>query len=124
MPKALRLSPGCLLDEESIKAGPNSNRQTYLARRPLNAGEELTISYVDFDIPRDARREHLRDAYGFWCNCPKCKREASKATHASHETATTENGITEIEDTPDQEVNPANEPNDGVNGVTEADVTS
>lgn len=46
-----------------------------IARRTINPGEDLTISYVDFNRPRDVRRQALRDGYGFWCECPKCVRE-------------------------------------------------
>lgn len=46
-----------------------------LARKTIHPGDELTVSYVDFNLPRRARRQALRDGYGFWCVCSKCLRE-------------------------------------------------
>ncbi len=36
-------------------------------------GEEITISY-DRGSPSDSRRTHLKDAFGFDCNCSVCSR--------------------------------------------------
>jgi hypothetical protein len=61
-----------------------------LARGPIPAGSELTISYVDMKLPRAIRRQALRDGYGFWCECVRCekeKREEEKAQHAKEEQA-------------------------------------
>ena len=41
------------------------------AIRYINAGEEITISY-DKGGPSDPRRMHLKDAFGFDCNCGVC----------------------------------------------------
>lgn len=46
-----------------------------LARKTIHPGDELMVSYVDFNLPRRARRQALRDGYGFWCVCTRCKRE-------------------------------------------------
>ncbi|GAX76364.1 hypothetical protein CEUSTIGMA_g3810.t1 [Chlamydomonas eustigma] len=35
-------------------------------------GEELFASYIDPVIPRETRRQHLFDRYGFWCKCSAC----------------------------------------------------
>lgn len=40
-------------------------------------GDELTIAYVDVNLPRGARQKHLRACYHFDCACPRCVREAS-----------------------------------------------
>jgi hypothetical protein len=45
-----------------------------VALRDIEEGEELCISYIDADIPYEARREALAN-YGFSCNCIKCERE-------------------------------------------------
>lgn len=52
-----------------------THKLTMLARRTVHPGDELTVSYVDFNLPRRARRQALRDGYGFWCVCAKCQRE-------------------------------------------------
>ena len=36
-------------------------------------GEELTIPYLDTSLGTAARRRHLLEAYGFYCNCMRCK---------------------------------------------------
>ncbi|KAH6854556.1 hypothetical protein B0I37DRAFT_301608, partial [Chaetomium sp. MPI-CAGE-AT-0009] len=40
--------------------------------RPIQEGEEITISYIDNTLPKSARREALR-LYHFECDCPRCK---------------------------------------------------
>ena len=45
------------------------------ARRPLRAGEELTIMYVDPKLPRSERRRRLASNYFFHCSCGRCERE-------------------------------------------------
>ena len=42
------------------------------AIRGIEAGEELTHSYVDLCQPTAARREILRARYGFECGCSRC----------------------------------------------------
>lgn len=59
-----------------IQAGDKvSNKLTILARHGIQPGEELTISYVNMKMPRDERRQALREGYGFWCACDRCVRE-------------------------------------------------
>ncbi|KAK3902721.1 hypothetical protein C8A05DRAFT_43902 [Staphylotrichum tortipilum] len=42
------------------------------AARPIEEGEEITISYIDNNLPRAARHEALR-LYHFTCDCLRCK---------------------------------------------------
>ncbi|KIM81176.1 hypothetical protein PILCRDRAFT_503829 [Piloderma croceum F 1598] len=42
------------------------------ARRHIRAGEEITVAYVDPDLPRDERREKLKYMYNFDCECEIC----------------------------------------------------
>ena len=44
----------------------------WLACRPVEKGEEVTVSYVDTLLPVAARQEHLEFAYGFKCDCNRC----------------------------------------------------
>jgi len=44
------------------------------ARRPIAAGEEITISYTDEDGSLEERRRDLLD-YGFRCGCLRCTAE-------------------------------------------------
>jgi flagellar biosynthesis/type III secretory pathway protein FliH len=54
---------------------PPSHKITVIAREPITPGTELTITYVDPSLPRNVRRQALRDGYGFWCECARCERE-------------------------------------------------
>lgn len=42
------------------------------AARPIRAGQELTISYVDLFSPRSERQTILQNIYKFECKCPYC----------------------------------------------------
>uniref|UniRef100_A0A5B7BDL2 Putative histone-lysine N-methyltransferase ATXR2 n=1 Tax=Davidia involucrata TaxID=16924 RepID=A0A5B7BDL2_DAVIN len=44
---------------------------TIIALRPICKGEEVTISYIDEDLPFEERQALLAD-YGFRCRCSKC----------------------------------------------------
>lgn len=50
---------------------------TLVAIRPLVAGEQLFISYIDEDLPLEERQAALED-YGFVCECNKCILDAQK----------------------------------------------
>jgi len=50
-----------------------------VARRPIAAGEELSITYMDSSRPFAERRARLLHGYGFECACAKCQRD--KAEH-------------------------------------------
>jgi SET domain-containing protein len=43
-----------------------------VALRQLEAGEEVTISYIDEEEPLALRQAHLAD-YGFACTCSLCR---------------------------------------------------
>jgi hypothetical protein len=49
---------------------------TLRARRDVDEGEQLTITYIDADSPVSARRQRLEHAYGFVCACERCVEEA------------------------------------------------
>lgn len=65
----------CDLPSPNPSGVRGTNRLTLLARRTIQPGEELCISYVNFALTRAERRQALREEYGFWCSCPKCLRE-------------------------------------------------
>ena len=60
----------------SVTRGPNYSLDL-VARRPIAAGEELFISYIDESLSRDERRALLRKQYLFECECTKCVAEAT-----------------------------------------------
>ncbi|KAM7270747.1 hypothetical protein ACFE04_029961 [Oxalis oulophora] len=47
---------------------------TIICDRPIRKGEEVTLSYIDEDLPFEERQALLAD-YGFKCKCPKCVEE-------------------------------------------------
>ncbi|KAK9811310.1 hypothetical protein WJX72_001575 [[Myrmecia] bisecta] len=59
---------------------------TVTAQQDVKAGEELTISYIDLELPRSARREALKAGFFFDCNCSRCASElmdgSAKCTYA------------------------------------------
>lgn len=58
--------------EISFESG--TNHATVRATRPIAAGEEVFISYVDSEDSLQERQEQLRD-YGFVCECARCRQE-------------------------------------------------
>ncbi|KAL1839351.1 hypothetical protein VTJ49DRAFT_1619 [Mycothermus thermophilus] len=52
--------------------GFDKRTATLRAERVIEDGEEITISYVDYTLPRAARHDALRQ-YHFQCACPRCK---------------------------------------------------
>ena len=50
-----------------------------VARRPIAAGEQLTITYTDSSAPVAERRAELLHTYGFTCNCQSCREESDEA---------------------------------------------
>jgi hypothetical protein len=43
-----------------------------IALRPIAAGEEVVLSYIDQTLPVNERRSKLLELYGFECLCQKC----------------------------------------------------
>ncbi|KAK3404515.1 hypothetical protein EUGRSUZ_K00821 [Eucalyptus grandis] len=48
---------------------------TIVALKPISKGEEVTISYIEEDLPFEERQALLAD-YGFSCKCVKCQEES------------------------------------------------
>lgn len=47
--------------------------QTYVcAEEGVPQGQELLAAYVNPEAPREQRRAHLRERYGFDCRCTRC----------------------------------------------------
>ncbi|KAL6651985.1 hypothetical protein ACP70R_010910 [Stipagrostis hirtigluma subsp. patula] len=45
-----------------------------IALKPISKDDEITISYIDEDLPYEERQAELAD-YGFTCTCSKCQEE-------------------------------------------------
>ncbi|XAR55405.1 Histone-lysine N-methyltransferase [Bertholletia excelsa] len=54
--------------------GDRDGQATIIAVQPISMGEEVTISYIDENLPFEERQALLAD-YGFRCRCSKCLEE-------------------------------------------------
>ena len=53
-------------------SGKSERLGVFRAKRSIAAGEELTISYIDHELPHLFRTMALKRQYGFECSCQKC----------------------------------------------------
>jgi hypothetical protein len=51
----------------------NNAVAAFRAARPIEAGEQLYISYIDQDGELAERQAELEFGYGFKCSCPRCR---------------------------------------------------
>ncbi|KAM5580701.1 histone-lysine N-methyltransferase ATXR2 [Rosa sericea] len=69
------MNHSCSPNAKAFKREEDRDGQaTIIALKPISKGEEVTISYVDEDIPFEERQALLAD-YGFRCRCPRCLEE-------------------------------------------------
>ncbi|XP_042971748.1 histone-lysine N-methyltransferase ATXR2 isoform X3 [Carya illinoinensis] len=69
------MNHSCCPNAKAFKREEDRDGQaTLIALGPISKGEEVTISYVDEDLPLEERQALLAD-YGFKCKCPKCLQE-------------------------------------------------
>ena len=63
----------------SYSSRHNNGMMTYTAIRPIRTGEMVTFSYIGdvWQTPTAARRDDLRERYGFECQCEHCKAGAA-----------------------------------------------
>ncbi|KAM7495192.1 hypothetical protein LguiB_029801 [Lonicera macranthoides] len=70
------MNHSCNPNAKAFKREEDKDGQaTIIALRPICKGEEVTISYIDEDLPFEERKALLAD-YGFRCKCAKCLEEA------------------------------------------------
>lgn len=66
------MNHSCHPNAKAFKRDEDRDGQaTIIALRPITRGEEVTISYIDEDLPFKERQALLAD-YGFECRCSKC----------------------------------------------------
>ncbi|CAL9043419.1 unnamed protein product [Musa banksii] len=69
------MNHSCCPNAKAFKRDEDKDGQAIIiAARPIVKGEEITISYIDEDLPYDERQTLLAD-YGFGCMCPRCLEE-------------------------------------------------
>jgi SET and MYND domain-containing protein len=56
----------------------NDATAVFTAARRISAGEQLFISYTDTEQEVDVRQEYLAFAYGFKCQCTRCREEVAE----------------------------------------------
>eukprot|EP00300_Choanocystis_sp_HF-7_P043253 c9847_g1_i1.p3 GENE.c9847_g1_i1~~c9847_g1_i1.p3 ORF type:complete len:127 (+),score=22.26 c9847_g1_i1:745-1125(+) len=57
----------------TVKGGFSGNLVEFVCSRDVQKGEELTISYIDESAPVNEARDFLKWAYGFDCDCARCR---------------------------------------------------
>ncbi|CBZ52722.1 conserved hypothetical protein [Neospora caninum Liverpool] len=67
--------PNCAVSSWGPEGGDSTLTVTTV--KAVEAGEELTISYVDEALPVRRRRQLLETTFGFACTCPRCMRESA-----------------------------------------------
>ncbi|XP_027170995.1 histone-lysine N-methyltransferase ATXR2 [Coffea eugenioides] len=66
------MNHSCNPNAKAFKREEDRDGQAVLvALQPIHKGEEVTISYIDEELPYEERQSLLAD-YGFRCRCPKC----------------------------------------------------
>ncbi|KAJ3115346.1 hypothetical protein HK098_006997 [Nowakowskiella sp. JEL0407] len=73
-PYAAYFNHSCDPNCESIQS---KTSLTITTIRSVEKDEELTISYIDTNLPLHARRQRLLDDYYFTCRCTRCESESS-----------------------------------------------
>ncbi|KAL3332842.1 hypothetical protein AABB24_033085 [Solanum stoloniferum] len=69
------MNHSCRPNAKAFKREEDRDGQaTIIALQPIAKGEEITISYIDEDLPFEERQALLAD-YGFRCGCSKCLEE-------------------------------------------------
>ncbi|PCH43168.1 SET domain-containing protein [Wolfiporia cocos MD-104 SS10] len=68
------------------------SRINMIARREVEPGEEIFITYVNPELPVHQRRLEIQE-WGFDCNCTRCVEELKAASHTEH----TESGMEDLE---------------------------
>ncbi|KAG0056705.1 hypothetical protein BGZ83_003948 [Gryganskiella cystojenkinii] len=75
--------------QELIAADPYESRvgefrmMTFFSIKDIPEGQDITISYIDTEMPLQARRLHLLSDYHFHCCCTRCVREEKSGAGAS-----------------------------------------
>lgn len=74
------ISPGILLDgaifnhscNPNVSFSYNKGKMYFFANTDIKKGDELCISYIDISMEYSERQKHLRERYGFLCDCQMC----------------------------------------------------
>ncbi|CAH2053070.1 unnamed protein product [Thlaspi arvense] len=71
------MNHSCCPNAKAFKREEDRDGQAVIiALRRISKNEEVTISYIDEELPYKERQALLAD-YGFSCNCPKCLHDSS-----------------------------------------------
>ncbi|KAI4519111.1 hypothetical protein K525DRAFT_226858, partial [Schizophyllum commune Loenen D] len=79
-PRMARLNHGCVRAFNSVYSWREREGALVVhALKPIAKGEELLTTYFDTKRARDDRRAHLKERYGFECNCSVCALPEAKS---------------------------------------------
>lgn len=72
--------PNCIFDFPKAQNSEETKTHTIriATRRNINAGDQLTISYVPLKMRLGVRQDHLLMNHGFTCDCVRCVAEGDK----------------------------------------------
>jgi hypothetical protein len=79
-PLASFFNHACDSNCESIRDGTGME---IIAKVDIQSGDEVTISYIDTNLPVSARQQELSSNYYFRCACSRCQREQLVPTKLS-----------------------------------------
>ncbi|KFY46337.1 hypothetical protein V494_00491 [Pseudogymnoascus sp. VKM F-4513 (FW-928)] len=90
----LEESPGIALDLVASFANHSCNPNAFIffernqlrmrSLRPIRAGEEITLSYIDLGAGIRMRDETLKNGYSIVCECSRCRRETAELSAIAH----------------------------------------
>jgi hypothetical protein len=52
--------------------GQKNNQMHFMTIKDIEAGEEICDNYIDITLPKKDRQKHLKEQYGFNCQCQRC----------------------------------------------------
>ncbi|KAF8574326.1 hypothetical protein K439DRAFT_1654504 [Ramaria rubella] len=79
-PRTARLNHACSAGFNSVYTWREKEKKLVVhALKEVKEGEELLTTYFDTKRPRDARRDHLAQAYNFNCSCVVCSLPANES---------------------------------------------
>jgi len=83
-PRAAMTNHSCQPNVETSFDWGTGAQLALVAIRPIAAGEEVLLSYVDETWPGELRRRKLLWDYGFLCTCPACVLPPPKSGKGRH----------------------------------------
>ncbi|QKF93531.1 SET domain-containing protein [Fadolivirus algeromassiliense] len=68
------LNHSCL---PNVIFGERDGIMVFMTVKSISKGEEICDNYIDITMPKNERKKHLLEQYGFECNCERCTEKES-----------------------------------------------